>query len=212
MARSQTLSTSSSQPRILIAGLGNAPYPSTRHSIGQYIVSGLSARLSIPLSSTRGGQIGSNSSGTISLFKSKHLMNISGPSVVTAMRSKSIPPSHLILIYDSISHAPCKISVRLGGSAQGHNGVKSVMQSLGASATSKPFWQFRVGVGRGHSAVDASVSSKRSIDKTVDAAHWVLGPLSDEEKEYWGVGGKGLDRVLSEVERIIEELSEDPTG
>jgi PTH1 family peptidyl-tRNA hydrolase len=56
------------------------------------------------------------------------------------------------------------------------------------------------------------VSSKRSIDKTVDAAHWVLGPLSDEEKEYWGVGGKGLDHVLNEIARIIEELGEDPTG
>lgn len=138
-------------------------------------------------------------------------MNVSGPSVAAAMRSKDIPPSHLILIYDSISHAPCKISVRLGGSAQGHNGVKSVMQSLGATATNKPFWQFRIGVGRGHAAQDVT-SSKKAIDKSVDAANWVLGPLSEEEKRYWGVGGKGLESVLREIERVVQELNEDPSG
>ncbi|KAF6763257.1 peptidyl-tRNA hydrolase [Ephemerocybe angulata] len=218
MARARTrrsLSTFSDSPRILIAGLGNAPYPSTRHSIGQYIINGLASHYSIHMSSSRGGHQGSNPTGSITLFKSKQLMNVSGPSVVASMRAGQVPPSHLVLIYDSLTHAPCRLAVRFGGSAQGHNGVKSVMASLGASATSKPFWQIRVGVGRGNpagSGVDGEVSQKRMINKSVDAAEWVLGPLSEEEKRYWGVGGKGLDAVVREIDRIMEKLGEEADG
>ncbi|KAJ2935160.1 hypothetical protein H1R20_g1906, partial [Candolleomyces eurysporus] len=192
---------SSSTPHIFIAGLGNAPYPSTRHSIGQYIVTSLSKQLSIPLNSVRGGHMGTGTDPAtglkITLFKSKQLMNISGPTVVTTFRTTQLPADKLVLVYDSLTHAPCKLSPRLGGSHQGHNGVKSVMQSLGGSGKSKPFWQFRVGVGRG--------GDKGSIDKSVDAAEWVLGPLSAEEKEYWGVGGEGLESILREISRVTAE-------
>lgn len=199
--KAHSSSASTSTPHIFIAGLGNAPYPSTRHSVGQYIVNSLSKQLSIPLNSVRGGYLGSgidpNTGLKITLFKSKQLMNVSGPTVVTSFRTTQLPTDKLVLVYDSLTHAPCKLSARLGGSHQGHNGVKSVMQCFGGK--SKPFWQFRVGIGRG--------ADKETIDKSVDAAEWVLGPLSAEEKEYWGVGGQGLENILREISRITAETA-----
>lgn len=94
---------------------------------------------------------------TITLFKSKQLMNVSGPSIVTAYRSSRnasggaggrAPGKDLVVLGDSISHAPMKLSARFGGSAQGHNGLKSISAAL---RSDKGFWQFRVGVGRGRS-------------------------------------------------------------
>ncbi|KAJ2919928.1 hypothetical protein MD484_g436, partial [Candolleomyces efflorescens] len=201
MARRNTHSSSTSTPHIFIAGLGNAPYPKTRHSVGQYIVNSLSKQLSIPLRSVRGGHIGSGidpSTGLkITLFKSKQLMNISGPTVVTNFRTTQLPVDKLVLVYDSLTHAPCKLSARLGGSHQGHNGVKSVLQCLGGGTKNKPFWQFRVGVGRGE--------DKEHLDKSVDAAEWVLGPLSIEEQQYWGPGGEGLENILREISKVTAE-------
>ena len=211
----------SSTPHIVVAGLGNAPYPSTRHSVGQYIVTALSTHLNIPLSSSRLGHTGTGTaylpSGPVelTLFKSKSLMNVSGPSIASVFRAAQVPPEQLVLVYDSLTHAPCRLGARLGGSAQGHNGVKSVMHSLQATATNKMFWQFRVGVGRGNPApsVDGEElrkGGKKAFDKSVDAAQWVLGPLSLEEKEYWGVGGKGLESVLREIDRVAKGLRKDP--
>ncbi|EAU88606.2 hypothetical protein CC1G_04312 [Coprinopsis cinerea okayama7 len=198
---------------IFVAGLGNAPMPNTRHSIGQYIVSSLGTHFGIALRSTRGGHIGSgvvdlpSASGPvkITLFKSKQLMNASGPSIVQAYRAVlsqtgGAPKgsSNFVVLGDSISHTALKLSARLGGSAQGHNGLKSISNALGRA---KDFWQFRVGVGRGVDEDGASI-----IDKNIDAAEWVMGRLSEAEKEYWGVGGKGLDSVMAELGRVARQL------
>ena len=54
-------------------------------------------------------------------------MNISGPPVASALKASALLPSHLILIHDSLSHAPATVSPKTGGSANGHNGVRSVI-------------------------------------------------------------------------------------
>ncbi|KAH6915483.1 peptidyl-tRNA hydrolase [Coprinopsis sp. MPI-PUGE-AT-0042] len=200
---------------IFVAGLGNAPMPNTRHSIGQHVVTALASHFQIPLSPTKGGHMGSstvtlpNAEGpvTITLFKSKQLMNVSGPSIVTAYRSSRsasggaggrVPGKDFVVLGDSISHAPMKLSARFGGSAQGHNGLKSISAALRGD---KGFWQFRVGVGRGRSE-----DRRPTLDKSVDAAQWVLAKMSQEERDFWGVGGKGLDIVIAELGRVATQL------
>lgn len=157
----------------------------------------------------RGGHVGTNPSGTITLFKSKQFMNATGPSVIDALRKAGVSHTHLILVYDSLTHAPMTLSVRLGGSAQGHNGVKSVMQRLGATATTKMFWQFRVGIGRGEEAPGTSGKQRKELGKGVDAAEWVLGKMSAEELKFWGPEGDGIPLVLKEVQKVVRRLSEE---
>ncbi|TFK21917.1 peptidyl-tRNA hydrolase [Coprinopsis marcescibilis] len=216
-------STGSGQPiHLFVAGLGNATLPDTRHSIGQYIINSLSSDLDIRLNHVRGGQLGSKLVSLpsashpvmITLFKSKQLMNVSGPSIVSNYRtacastggigSKSVtgPGKNLVVLSDSISHVAHKLSARFGGSAQGHNGMKSINECLGGKGD-RSFWQFRVGVGRG---------SPNEIQKDADAVEWVMGPISEREKKFWGVGGGGVKQIINELDKVVKKMEQDATA
>ncbi|TFY80901.1 hypothetical protein EWM64_g3111 [Hericium alpestre] len=119
---------------------------------------------------------------SLELFKPQALMNISGPPVAAALRKSARVPSSLIIIHDSIDHAPSTISAKFGGSPNGHNGIKSVISSLG-----KDFHRLRIGVGRPER----------------DVAAYVLERLSSYERQYWGAGGAGVDLVWQHIERIV---------
>ncbi|TFK44236.1 peptidyl-tRNA hydrolase [Crucibulum laeve] len=177
-------------PQILVVGLGNLPFPLTRHSVGQLLVDSLAFRLGISLSNQRGGYLGQkdvtigDTLVSLTLFKSKSLMNISGPSIATIYRKTCSSPSSLVVLADSLSHKIETLSPRLGGSAQGHNGVKSIISALGGEMG---FYRFRVGIGR---------------DET-DAATYVMRKLSSHEKRFWGEDG--VDLVLNELEKVARK-------
>jgi len=177
----------SSIPHLFIAGLGNLPYPITRHSIGQLVIDALASRLGVRMSSDRAGYSGrrdllvGDTMMTLTLFKSKSLMNISGPSIAAAYRQSVNFPSSMIILTDSLSHKVETLSVKLGGSANGHNGVKSLISALGGEMG---FYRFRLGIGRDES----------------DAATYVMRQLSSHERRYWT--DEGLDLILKEVERV----------
>lgn len=115
-------------------------------------------------------------------------MNISGPPVAAALRNSGKQPSSMIVIQDSLDHRVETLSVKFGGSANGHNGVKSIISALGGRAD---FYRFRIGIGR---------------DQT-DAAEYVLRKLSSHERAFWGSNGQGVDIILGEVERVARKLS-----
>jgi len=185
-------------PRILIVGLGNLPFPMTRHSIGHLILDSLASRLGIHFANDRalGGLsartnvvIGENSVD-VTLFKPKAFMNISGRPVATALRNSVGSPASMIVIHDSLSHKPNTISPKSGGSANGHNGVKSIIAALGGEMN---FHRFRIGIGR-----DGS-----------DAAEYVLGKLSPGERIFWGQDGKGTDLIWNELEKTVQRVIRD---
>lgn len=114
------------------------------------------------------------------------LMNVSGPSVATALRSIVRSPGSMIVIQDSLSHKVETISPKFGGSANGHNGIKSIISALGGEMG---FHRFRIGIGR---------------DDT-DAATYVLRKLSSHERQFWGEGGKGIDLVIREMKNVVHK-------
>jgi len=172
-----------SSSTILIAGLGNLPFPNTRHSVGHLIVDALASRFRITLDGHTGRSriVLGDSSVDLTLFKPKPLMNVTGPAVATALRHTARVPSSLIVIHDSLQHKPMSLSVKFGGSANGHNGVKSVIRALGDNPN---FHRFRIGIGRDG-----------------DAASYVLGRLSPEEIAYWDLGA-GLDLICEKLAAI----------
>lgn len=107
-------------------------------------------------------------------------MNITGPAVAATLRHTAKVPGAMIVIHDSLEHKPKILSVKFGGSANGHNGVRSVIAALG----DPNFHRFRIGIGRDG-----------------DAASYVLGRLSTEESAHWDVGA-GLDMVCKELAKI----------
>ncbi|KAG5729572.1 Peptidyl-tRNA hydrolase [Termitomyces sp. T112] len=176
-----------SLPRILIVGLGNLPLPLTRHSVGQLIIDSLATRLDITLSADRSGFAGhgtviiGETMVSLHLFKSKSLMNVSGPSIAAVCRKTVQSPKSMIVISDSLSHKVETMHTRLGGSANGHNGVKSIISALGNDMN---FHRFRIGIGR---------------DDT-DAATYVMNKLSSHERHFWA--NEGLDLLLSGIEKV----------
>jgi PTH1 family peptidyl-tRNA hydrolase len=111
-------------------------------------------------------------------------MNISGPSVAATYHKTVSSPKSLIVMADSLLHPVETLSVKLGGSANGHNGVKSVITALGGETD---FYRFRIGIGR----------------NDTDAAVYVLQKLSNHERQFWS--NEGLDLVLSELETIARK-------
>jgi peptidyl-tRNA hydrolase, PTH1 family len=114
-------------------------------------------------------------------------MNISGPSVAKILRKTVQIPKAMVLIHDSLGHKTEVVSPRLGGSANGHNGVKSVISALGTPE----FHRLRVGIGK----------------NDIDAAEFVLQRLSNHERQFWSSNGPGMDLVLQRLGTIAADFS-----
>jgi PTH1 family peptidyl-tRNA hydrolase len=71
-------------------------------------------------------------------------MNLSGEAVAKALRDTKLTPAQTWLVYDELDLPLCRMRIRRGGSGAGHNGVKSVISSLGTD----DFVRFRVGIGK----------------------------------------------------------------
>jgi PTH1 family peptidyl-tRNA hydrolase len=81
---------------------------------------------------------------TLHLVKPGCYMNVSGPAVARLSRTLHLGPSDLIIVFDDLDLPLGKVRARMRGSAGGHNGVRSVIESLGTDAVRR----VKVGVGR----------------------------------------------------------------
>lgn len=78
------------------------------------------------------------------LLKPLTFMNISGQSVGALVQFFKILPKEMLVIHDDLDIEFGKIRVKFGGSSGGHNGLKSIQQTIGSS----DFWRLRIGIGR----------------------------------------------------------------
>ena len=113
-------------------------------------------------------------------------MNVTGGAVATILRRLHLGPSDLILVYDDLDLALGVVRVRLRGSHGGHNGVRSVIETLGTSDIRR----VKVGIGR--------PEQKRDIPDHV------LERFADEERPVIGAALEhAVDRVLTLVRTPI---------
>ena len=155
----------------LIVGLGNpgSKYWNTRHNVGFAAMDALADSLHARVDRVKfQGLTGTAEldGKKLILLKPTTYMNLSGQAVSAAARFYKIPPERILVMFDDISLEPGRIRVRKEGSAGGHNGVKSIISSLGSQA----FPRIKIGVG-----------AKPHPD--YDLADWVLSvfPLSPRE-------------------------------
>ena len=114
-------------------------------------------------------------------------MNLSGPCVAKALRELNLPHTSMVVVHDSLDHAPSTLSPKFGGSANGHNGVRSIISALGGKAD---FHRLRIGIGRGEGSI----------------ADFVLSPISSSERAHWGEGGRGIDMVCTTLSQITTKI------
>jgi PTH1 family peptidyl-tRNA hydrolase len=139
----------------LIVGLRNpgSRYDGTRHNIGAEVVAAVStdlkfkrARLGIraDVATLRIGE-----TRTV-LAMPRTFMNECGQSIAPLVRYERVDGGRLLVVHDDIDLPFAKLKVQFGGGAGGHNGIRSIVNSLGTNE----FWRLKIGVGRPPERVD----------------------------------------------------------
>ena len=155
----------------LIVFLGNPgpKYECTRHNAGFMAGDALAKKLGVSINRLRFKALTAAAEingEKVLLMKPQTFMNLSGEAVGQAARFYKIPPERVLVVSDEISLPLGKLRVRPKGSAGGHNGLKSIIASLGSDA----FPRIRIGVGA-------------PPHPDYDMADWVLSVFRDQDLE-----------------------------
>jgi peptidyl-tRNA hydrolase, PTH1 family len=139
----------------LVIGLRNpgSRYDGTRHNVGAEVV--LAAGSDLTFKKARLGVRADVATTTIGetrlvLAVPRTFMNECGQSVAPLARYERVDNQRLLIVHDDIDLPFAKVKVQFGGGAGGHNGIRSIVGSLGTS----DFWRLKVGVGRPPGRVD----------------------------------------------------------
>ena len=131
----------------LIVGLGNpgSRYARNRHNIGFMAMDALARRHDFaPFRTKFSGEIAEGTVGgeRVLALKPMTFMNLSGESVGACARFLKIEPAEIAVIHDELDLAPGKLRVKRGGGAAGHNGLRSIDETIGPD-----YWRVRLGIG-----------------------------------------------------------------
>jgi PTH1 family peptidyl-tRNA hydrolase len=176
---------------LLLVGLGNigTEYDGTRHNIGFTCLDAFVAAndgmddwinkkdLKAHVSS---GRIGD---ARIYAIKPTTFMNLSGEAVQAVAAFYKIPPEHIIIVHDELDIDFGGIRMRVGGSAAGHNGIKSISQQLGT----EDYGRIRIGIGPKHPA-------------RIPSEKFVLQAFSEDEQSQ-------IKNLTQEVNAILSEYT-----
>uniref|UniRef100_A0AC11D3X0 Peptidyl-tRNA hydrolase 1 homolog n=1 Tax=Ovis aries TaxID=9940 RepID=A0AC11D3X0_SHEEP len=127
--------------RWLVAGLGNPGLPGTRHSVGMAVLGHLARRLGVAESWARDRRcaadlaLASLGDAQLVLLQPRRLMNLNGHSVARAAELFGLTAEEVYLVHDELDKPLGKVALKLGGSARGHNGVRSCMSCLNSSVS-----------------------------------------------------------------------------
>ena len=131
----------------LIAGLGNIgpEYAGTRHNIGFDVVDNLVSKHGGSFKTERLASVAEISyrGKTLTCIKPSTYMNLSGNAIRYWLDRKKIPLEKLLVVTDDIALPLSRLRLRPDGSDAGHNGLKSIFESL---QTDK-YPRLRYGVG-----------------------------------------------------------------
>lgn len=112
------------------------------------------------------------------LVKPQTFMNSSGQ-VLAYFTKKGIKPDEVLVVHDELELAPGKVTHKQGGSARGHNGLKSIISYIGDQ-----FARIRIGIGR-------------PLEK-IEVPDYVLKPFQEAEPF--------LDDLLEQAVNLIESF------
>ena len=182
----------------LLVGLGNPgkKYDGTRHNIGFAVVeqfvggsdnfSGWVDKKDLKCQ-LNSGQLGDT---RVLVIKPTTFMNLSGEAVQAVIHFYKIAPQQIIVVHDELDINFGQIRLRNGGSSAGHNGLKSIIDTMG-----EDFGRMRIGIG-----------PKKPLK--MDSADFVLQNFSEEQITQLPNLYKETSAVLSEFvygDQLLEE-------
>ena len=174
----------------LLVCLGNPgdKYENTRHNVGFMVADEVAERQRAPIQKVKFKALTNVltiSGEKVLVMKPTTYMNLSGEAVRQAVDFYKVAPDHVLVISDDTSLAVGRLRIRKGGSAGGHNGLKSIIQHLG----SDQFPRIKVGVG-----------APQHEDH--DIVDWVIGkPMGEDQK----LLAQTLEKAADAVSAVISQ-------
>jgi peptidyl-tRNA hydrolase, PTH1 family len=173
---------------LLVVGLGNPgrEHERDRHNVGWTVIDELARRTDARWRVKFSGQLADvRLDGLrLALLKPETFMNDSGRSVAAASRFFKVEPESLLVLHDDVDLERGRLQARVGGGLAGHNGLRSLAQSL----ATQDFLRLRIGVGR------PGRGDPRSV------ADYLLAPFEPEEDV-----GALVSRAADAVETLARE-------
>lgn len=168
----------------IVVGLGNPgrQYAKTRHNVGFWCVERLAKDGSITFSQRRQRALigeGVLEGVRVVLAKPRTFVNHSGEAIRYLLARYRASPAEMLVVYDDMDLAPGHLRLRHRGSAGGHNGMRSIIESIGV----QDFARLRVGIGRPPIGVDEVT--------------YVLGTMTGEERDQ-------ADKVVARAAQAIK--------
>lgn len=166
----------------VICGLGNPgpEYEDTRHNVGWWVVDRIAVEWGLGPFRREGralvasGRVGEHA---VRLLKPVTYMNRSGAVLAPFRTLPRFDGSRdLLVVVDDVALEVGRVRFRAGGTAGGHNGLRSVEAALGT----REYPRLRVGVG--------------GAPAGADLADWVLSPFPPEDE----------DRILALLPELVD--------
>ena len=179
----------------LIVGLGNPgiEYQFTPHNAGFLAVDRIADDCGVSITNRRGRALTAKArlaGEEVLLAKPETFMNLSGLSVAALVRELEIEnvAQDVIVLYDELAFPLGRFRIAQRGSANGHNGVKSISGALGT----EEWLRIRIGVGK------PALEDGREIK--AGGRDYLLTPMRKQEL---AVLDEVLDRVKLAVEAVL---------
>ena len=171
----------------LVVGLGNPgpEYAWTPHNLGFLGVDAIADRASIRVERPEAKSligIGEFAGKEIVLAKPHTMMNLSGLAVRDLLERCDCGPEEMVVLYDDIALPWGMLRIRERGSAGSHNGLKSIIGTIGTME----FSRVRMGIQPDH--------------PVGDLAAYVLRPMRKPDLE---IAGEIAEQAADAVESII---------
>ncbi len=171
----------------LVLGLGNPgpQYAGNRHNVGFMVLDLLADRVGGRFKShkARGEVVETRVADQRAvLAKPRSYMNTSGGPAAALRDFFKAPIEKIVVVHDELDLESGALRLKLGGGDNGHNGLKSLRQSLGSG----DFYRVRLGIGR--------------PPGRQDPADFVLRDFSAAERKDLGVH---LERAADAIETLI---------
>ena len=180
----------------LIVGLGNpgAEYQFTPHNAGFLAIDRLAEVCGVTVANRRGRAQTAKArlaGEDVLLAKPETFMNLSGLSVAALLRELDIenPATGLLVLYDELAFPLGQMRLAARGSANGHNGIKSILGALGT----EEWTRIRIGVGK-------ETPDGRAVK--AGGTDYLLAPMRRMQLQQLD---EVLDKVAAATEMILRE-------
>ena len=171
----------------LLVGLGNPgdKYRNTRHNLGFLAIDNICSSFRFEKKYNAEFAKVNIANSTVACLKPQTYMNRSGDSVASYVNFYQIDPARCLVIHDELDLPFGEVRLKFGGGEGGHNGLKSISESLGT----KDYPRLRMGIG------------KPEAGSPILIEDWVLSRFREVEQSV-------LNEVLKRAEDAIKAVFE----